>query len=109
MTVLMLTHPLKPSEDGRAPVLVVVELPVEGEGQDDAHFARLTRRARPEEGVRASAVVLEALDPVGNGERKWLNPIDDSCHICEPSPGSKVTQVCWCKLEFINDVRIHRI
>ena len=60
------TYPLKLAEDGCAPVLVVVELSVEGEGQDDAHAARLARRARPEEGVRASAVVLEALDPVGN-------------------------------------------
>ena len=62
----MFTYPLKPAEDGRALVLVVVELSVEGEGQDDAHARGRARCARPEEGVGTSPVVLEALDPVGN-------------------------------------------
>ena len=56
-------------EDGGAAVLVVEEGSVEGVRQDDAHAARLgARSARPEEGVRPSAVVLEALDPAEGGD-----------------------------------------
>ena len=56
---------VKPAlQDGGSAVLVVVELAVEGVGQDDAHAAWLgSGGASPEEGVRASTVVLEALDP----------------------------------------------
>ena len=58
-------------QDGGAAVLVVEEGSVEGVRQDDAHAARLgARSARPEEGVRPSAVVLEALDPAEGGDVK---------------------------------------
>ena len=65
------TYPLKLAEDGCAPVLVVVELSIKGEGQEDALAARLARGARPEEGVGPGAVILKALDPVGNIVIKW--------------------------------------
>ena len=68
------TYPLKLAEDGCAvkpAVLVVVELSLKGEGQEDAHAVRLARGARPEEGVGPGAVILKALDPVGNIVIKW--------------------------------------